>query len=162
MSSDKIQKLLAIARDQAGTPEGDNAALAAGKLMARTEGFDPEVFAKVPTVHFDTPWQRRLMAEFSTLLHLARYAVPDLDRVEKLERQTGTDSAAMVVGGLLAIAHLAWPSEALGGIVAGAMAVLVLLGVGRVKLLLCKTPLVFNQLARSVEACDRLLKEKFP
>jgi len=42
------------------------------------------------------------------------------------------------------------------------MAVLVLLGVGRVKLLLCKTPLVFNQLARSVEACDRLLKEKLP
>lgn len=128
--------------------------------MAKTEGFDPEALAKAPTIRFDTPWQQHLMTEFSVLLSRTRRAVPAFARAERMERRMAGDSAATVVGGALVLAHHVWPSEALGGLVAGAMGILVLTGVANlVRLVGAKADelLAFETIVHSVEACDKLI-----
>lgn len=122
--NDKVQKLLAIARDQAGTPEGDAAALQAGKILARSPGAG----SRVPTVHFDTPWKLRMMFEFSTLLGRAARAVPAIARAKQLETEAVRSSASMVFVGLLAVARWIWPTEALGGLLLGAAGLTLFIG----------------------------------
>jgi len=162
MSTQRIAKLLAIARDQAGTPEGDNAALAAGKLMAKTEGFDPEALAKAPTIRFDTPWQQHLMREFSVLLARTRNAVPAFARAERLELEVSRCSASMVVAGAFAIAYWLWPTEALGGLLVGSSGLLVVIGALNIiqharAMFTRRASFVFETIVQSVESCDKLI-----